>query len=736
MRKAIMGDVLIAGEVVLYGDVGDAWGEGFDAKDVANALAQFDANDRLMVRINSGGGSVWEGVAIYNMLRRRGNVTVYIDSIAARAASVIAMAGDDIIIGPGAMIMIHEPMSDTFGGNAGEHQKNAETLDQLAATVAAIYAERTGISAEQAREMMQAETWMGPDDAIANGFATRLDEPTTEGKASMSKIKADAKATIAQARMEDKEEDEEMAAAGAPVMEEDGDKDEEMSASTVMEDDEDEEMSMEEDEDEEMRMEEDEDEEMSAVRAAARKAVAVTDYRKQYRNAPASVRGQRAAKRGKGPAMKDATLQIFNKCSAVGLSMAQTNEVIARSGGSLAKAKNIIIDTLADKDSGSARAPASVKADARDKFVEGATKGITARVGMAGGERNEFSGMTLKEVAQESLRMAGVNTRFTDPMLMVGAAMQPARAGVSIAPRMSGAGMASTSDFAEILSNVANKSMLIGYEEAGETFEQWTATGSLPDFKQATRLDLGLFPSLTEVPEGAEYKYAKLSERKANIQLATFGKMFAITRQSIINDDLSVFSRIPARMGRAAKRTVANLVYAILNDNPLLPDGVALFHATHANLAASGGAPTVTTLDAARTSMALQTDVDGHADSGLNLRPSFFLVPVELEGTAKVLMAAQYDPDTADKLQKPNMVAGLATVISDARLSAASATAWYLATSPSATDTIEVAYLNGVSTPTMEERPGWNVDGLEYKIRLDAGVQVLDHRGLYKNAGA
>jgi len=276
--------------------------------------------------------------------------------------------------------------------------------------------------------------------------------------------------------------------------------------------------------------------------------------------------------------------------------------------------------------------------------------------------------------------------------------------------------------------------MMIGYEEAGETFQQWTAKGSLTDFKVATRLDIGTFPSLAAVPEGAEYKYVTTSDRKATIQLATYGNMFAITRQSIINDDMSAFTRIPRKMGQAAIRTVGGLVYALLTGNADAPDGTALFHADHDNWDDTGGAPTVARLDVARAAMARQQDADGNAVA-LNIRPAFFLVPVELEGTAKTLMSAQYDPAGTAGTLTPNTVAGLATVISDARLSIASTKAWYLAAAPGSTDTIEVAYLNGVETPTMEQREGWSVDGIEYKIRMDAGVSILDHRGFFKDDG-
>ncbi|RWI85172.1 hypothetical protein [Mesorhizobium sp.] len=249
---------------------------------------------------------------------------------------------------------------------------------------------------------------------------------------------------------------------------------------------------------------------------------------------------------------------------------------------------------------------------------------------------------------------------------------------------------------------------------------------------QVKRIDLNLFPSLSVVPEGAEYTYGTIGDRAETIQLATYGKMFSITRQAIINDDLNAFTKIPSRMGRAARRTIGNLVYAVVTDNAAMADGITLFHADHGN--SGTGAFTMTAVDAGRTAMALQQDPDSHATGGLNIRPAYALVPVEIEGKAKALMAAEFDPTGTQR--NPNTVRGLVTVVPEARLSTHSAVKWYLAANPNQHDTIEVAYLNGNSNPVLEQRDGWNVDGVEFKVRIDAGVKALDYRGLFYSTGS
>ena len=220
------------------------------------------------------------------------------------------------------------------------------------------------------------------------------------------------------------------------------------------------------------------------------------------------------------------------------------------------------------------------------------------------------------------------------------------------------------------------------------------------------------------------------------VQLATYGKLFSITRQAIINDDLSAFTRIPMNMARAAKRTVGNLVYAILTGNPTMADGIALFHASShgANLGSGGGSVlAVAGLSAGRVIMMKQTGANSEA---LNIQPSYLIVPVALMDTARVTVGSEFDPDTANKIQRRNPVAGMCEVVAEARLDAASATAWYLAADPNMFDTIEVQYLDGNDAPYLEQKDGWNVDGVEMKVRIDAGVKALDYRTLYKSAGA
>ena len=123
------------------------------------------------VRINSPGGNVFAGMAIYNGIHNHpARATVYVDGLAASAASMIAMAGDTIIMGNAALMMVHNPLA-LIAGDAAELRKEAAVLDKIADTAASVYSARSGLSMDRVRELMDAETWMDSRDAIALGFA-------------------------------------------------------------------------------------------------------------------------------------------------------------------------------------------------------------------------------------------------------------------------------------------------------------------------------------------------------------------------------------------------------------------------------------------------------------------------------------------------------------------------------------------------------------------------------------
>lgn len=167
-------------ELMIYEDIGgykDPWtGEiiGLTAELVKNQLDEFEGD--LTVRVNSYGGDVFQGHAIYNLIRKydKGETTVVVDGIAASAASVIAMAGDKVEMPINAMLMIHDPWTFAIG-NSEELLKTAETLDSIKQTIVNVYVDKTGKDASEISDMMSAETWLDADQAADLGFAVKDD---------------------------------------------------------------------------------------------------------------------------------------------------------------------------------------------------------------------------------------------------------------------------------------------------------------------------------------------------------------------------------------------------------------------------------------------------------------------------------------------------------------------------------------------------------------------------------
>ena len=151
----------------------DYWGEGITAKRIAGALRAMNGAD-VTVNINSPGGDMFEGLAIYNLLREyEGHVTVKVLGIAASAASIIAMAGDDIQIGRGAFLMIHNCWVYAMG-NRHDFAELAQSLEPFDTAMADIYAARSGLDMAAVQKLMDAESYIGGSDAVAKGLADSL----------------------------------------------------------------------------------------------------------------------------------------------------------------------------------------------------------------------------------------------------------------------------------------------------------------------------------------------------------------------------------------------------------------------------------------------------------------------------------------------------------------------------------------------------------------------------------
>lgn len=334
----------------------------------------------------------------------------------------------------------------------------------------------------------------------------------------------------------------------------------------------------------------------------------------------------------------------------------------------------------------------------------------------------EFRGMRLIDMAREAVEMVGGNVRGMTPQEVARAALGCDR------QAFRAAGMHTTSDFPLLLGGTINRTLRDAYALAPQTWRPLGRQTSVPDFREITRVALGDISALEKVSEHGEYKYGTLGEEGVPLKVAKFGKIIAVTWESIVNDDLSALTRIPQALGAAAAQTESDVVWNLLLGNPNFVDGTALFHADHGNLAASGGAINTTTLAAARAAMRKQKSKAGHF---LNLGPEFLVVGPDKELEAFQFTSSQYVPAKNTDINDSRNTS--LTVIVDARITG---NQWYLYAAPGVVDTFEYAYLEGEQGVFTETREGFEVDGMEIKARLVFGAAWIDYRGAYKNAGA
>ena len=300
-------------------------------------------------------------------------------------------------------------------------------------------------------------------------------------------------------------------------------------------------------------------------------------------------------------------------------------------------------------------------------------------------------------------------------------------------------GMQSTSDFSVLFESALHKMMLAAYALADDTWRRFCGVDSVPDFRASNRYRLGSMGVADDVNESGEFKSKPIPDgSKFQITTGTKGNIIAITRQAIINDDMSALSSVSTQFGRSFGLTIEANVYALLNANsglgPTQTDSQPFFHANRANVNATGSALSVDALDADRVVMGKQKDPD--ANEYLNLRPRVLLVPLGLEGTARVLNQSQFDPSVSGKIQIPNKVVGLfQDVVGTPRLT--DATRRYLFANDPAAPAIKVVFLEGQGeAPVLESEMGFEVDGMRWRARLDVKAQMFDPKGAVTNAGA
>ena len=708
-------------ELTIYGDIGQSWdeAESNDAKTVINALQSLTGP--VDVRINSFGGSVADGLAIFNALRRHSDsVTTHIDGVAYSIASLIAMDGSDVRIAANAMLMIHAPWGMAVG-NAPEMREMADMLDKHAEAMLASYVRTGGPSSDTIRGWLTdgKDHYFTAAEAVEAGLADSVTDsaPVFEIAAALRGSAREYRLPVAHRR-------------DFPPPEE----------ATSMAD-------------------QDPGAPKGAEQIVAAHSATVTRAKKEGAKAEADRRSH-----------IDSVFAQFFDADPLNPVTALRSQCMDDLGCDELQARRTLLDYLADRTADpiispqayapQARQPAAppgasrhlggmVQAgpDARDKLAEGIERSLLVRAGLEPSveivrevDASGYRGRSLLRIGEEWLRAAGVDPSRMDDK---GIARQ-------LFVRAS-SGPHTGSDFSAILANVATKSAMKGWMEAGTTWQTWCNTGSLPDFKQATIAGLGAFPDLDEIPRsGGPYKHGSMDDAYETAQLVTYGKLFGISREAIINDDLGEFTRVPQKMGMAAGRKINGIVYNVLTQQSytgqlMTEDSVRLFNAaSHSNYIASGSgaAPSTTTLNTAAAAMRKQKAPLPTGDSSaayLNISPAYLLTVPELEGTTRAFIQGQWDPAgttaSVSKRDAPNIWQNRLEIVVDPALTLT--TGWWLSAGKNtAIDTVTVFFLNGQESPYIEQMDNGTSDGATFKVRIDAVARALDFRGLYFNYGA
>jgi len=671
-------------EILLYGIIGDP-DDGLDAGWLVTRISS--APDDITVRINSLGGLLFDGFAIYNALKQSPRkVTVLIDGVAGSIASVIAMAGDRIVMAESSVMMIHKPSDGTYA-TAPELRAVADRLDLLQNQLVQIYAARTGMSAEELNPLLDAETWLTAQEALdlhfideiaGNATATNMLDPSKFKFRALPShpLIANATSTPAPAAIPDLENPmpDQIVPAPTPTP--------------------------------------------SLTPTPTPAPVVVPE---QPTNVGDAVALALAAERTR-------VATIRNEVSRARLPR-EFGDTLVDTGVSVDAARTSIIDHIATNaptitNLSPAMIPTAQFAARADAMSIAIAHRANPRNQLTD-EAKPFAGRRLIVLARDFMDSTGVSTRNMSDVEVAQAVFryrQPMNAGQH-----------TTADFPALMGNTVGRTLRRGYELAPQTFKPFCRQGSVPDFRPVSRVALSDISPMKAVAEGAEYQYATVGDSAEQYAVGKWGQIISLSWETIINDDLNAFDRIPMAMGQEAAQVESDVVWAILLANPApnMSDGLPVFEAnTHKNLAAAGAAIAIASLQAGRTRMRTQKSPKGRF---LNNAPAFLIAGPTSEQAANQFTSANYVATKNGDIN-PEYNRTLTPIIEPRIID----TTWFLSADPNAQsiDTIEYSYLAGHEGLQTEQRNGFEVDGVDIKARLVVGAKAIDHRGMDKNPGA
>jgi ATP-dependent Clp endopeptidase proteolytic subunit ClpP len=629
-------------ELSIYGEIGSY---GVTANNFIPDLNALTGVSLINLYISSEGGSVQDGIAIYNALKTHpAKVHIYIIGWALSIGSFIPMAGYKVYMAENALMMMHNARVSTQG-DAKSLRKTADVVEMATESLINGYVSKTGKTQSQITELLDAETWFTAQEALQHGFIDEISGP----------VKMAAQFNFN--KFNPPENLKGLIMADTNVSNSNTNNDSNINAAAIL-----------------------------AADSKRR-----SDIRAEFKPFMSH----------EGMPELMAELENDTSCTV----QAACTKILAKmaKGATPIQGRYTVDPFVTDRSK-------DFKAAASDALLIRAGIQVKDPSPMA----RDIANMSVVGIAENYLKMQGKSSINMSPTAIIKAAH-------------------TTSDFPLLLANTLGKSLTIGYENEPSTHMQWTGEKEAPDFRPQSMITLSEAPELEEVIEAGEYTHGSFGESAESFSIKTYGRMFAITRQAEINNQLGDFINQAAAFGASSRRKEADLVYAKLLSSTNMSDGNPLFHASHGNLATSGAALSITSLASARAAMRKQKGINGL--QYIDPVPRFLIVPVALETVAEQLVASLVDPSKSNDTTNVQWVRSL-TVVADPRLDDDSEVSWYLAASPSQIDGIVRAYLAGEQRPYYEVNDEFERDVTAVKARLDFAVGTIDFRAMYKNPGA
>ncbi|MFM1799374.1 MAG: hypothetical protein RLZZ117_1652 [Cyanobacteriota bacterium] len=667
-------------DIFLYGDIG----LDVTVQELGERLTQAGGRD-MTLNVFSYGGDASQGLAMYNLIQRyEGKITARIDGVVASAGTLPVMAADHVLMPSNALMMIHDPWSGA-SGNAASLRTKAEQLEAYSASYREAYVRRSRRPDAEVSAWMSANegsgTWFTAQQALDAGLIDEISAPAQiraeAPRVDLSLIQrlGEAPDTLQywiQAKVE-------------PVQQ--------------------------------MEM----DQETTAVEATAKSQPSETSETVVHAAAPivqaavpavnadmselARLRRENdirtaAAHAGLAPDKVQALVDGGQPMAQVAIEIikaqASASDALAPTAGHPARMQVV-------RDSGDT-VKAAIQARLEHRLKPGSVMPDVAR---------QFRGCNMLDLIRASMEMHGVNPVGRSKSELVVWALH------------------STSDFPLLLENAANKTLMPAYEEEPHTWRPIATQRNLPDFKDAKSYSIAADLVPKELKESGEYELATMTEGRASWRLYTYARKLLLSREMIINDDLSAFEEALPMFGRGFRRFESNTIYNLITSNALsAEDGVALFDASHNNT--GSGAISIPSISAGKKAMMKQKDLAGNT---INLEPSFLMGPSDLMDTIlQFLYPNGYAPSALTGVNGVQPFVGQMQPIIESRLDG-SATQWYLVASPNRIPGIMFGYLEDEPGPNVTSETTRDPDGLKIMARLDFGCAIRDHRAFYRSSG-